>query len=864
MNEWESMDKAFEDYVLTHPTYSNIIFSNTENNVSSKLHPMFVMSQFIIDSLAEEGKRRYAIILPDDRCQVITLVVARYFQYLQDDPSYAASIFESISAGQHVKLGKAVAEFLDLDREKKVIKYKVGKQTKLFGPTTITTPVSNYHLLLEKTEAEVSTEKKWGEAVKKVKDQLPDQGMTMYLDKFRQKRTGVKKTIVVFSQKNEARTEFSSLSINGQPLDNVLAFGELVDDDSKPYIVQNKGKLDCLPGIAVGNKLSTINNSIKTLGADSVSAVYCTQDKFLEIMDNLDAFKKILKAKIPVVLFVPEAEFEKYDILKDLGFVFWQWKPSTLKSRCFRTDDPEALKAGIYAKIAQKINKAAFATFRIIRCPSDGLSELKAGIRNLWKNDTEEAALRRVLIHLNRFHKHLSSVCTESDNQEEERLLAEWDKVSLEWHEISERYESNQIKDQIDAILDALAKIATRALPNKAESLEKCINDSEGTICVVLPDDYDDFDSVVAREVSKYHHKDCRFARYSEYIDCCNHGMCFDTVIVPWFDSSKYIKLKQTYCYKQLVYILYDFENRWRSALIKRIDSSFPHDELMKTAKGIRLSSKSITKVPFDSVEIETETQNPTKEDYDFDRTLLKRAVGSSSSSSDLADSVECVPVILSEETVAYFGTNHEVIDITGLCNGDSDRPEKIPAEKLSQGRVILIRQSGRDLIAEKADQLMAQDGNSTLREKSSIWSRALGDYSTGKTIQEVTDALTRAGYACSSQQVRYWILGETIRPNDIEAIKAIAIVCRDNKLMENVGNVYNAGGAVQEYHRKAGRWLTNELRTRATDIASLYSSGEAVGNLEGIGAIHLFTVEEVLSKEFVPRGKVNTLEVYA
>ena len=167
-----------------------------------------------------------------------------------------------------------------------------------------------------------------------------------------------------FSQKNEVRKEFSSLSINGQPLDSVLAFGELVDDELKPYTLLNKGKLDCLPGIAVGNKLSAINKFVKKNGPASVSAIYCTQDKFSEVMDNLDAFKKILKAKIPVILFVPESEFEKYDVLKDLGFVFWQWKPSTLTSSCFRTDDFEILNKGIYAKLAQKVNNVAFATYK--------------------------------------------------------------------------------------------------------------------------------------------------------------------------------------------------------------------------------------------------------------------------------------------------------------------------------------------------------------------------------------------------------------------------------------------------------------------------------------------------------------------
>jgi len=109
-----SIDDAFNKYIHTHSTYNNIVFRHIGTGVNSKLHPVFVMSQYILDSLAEEGKSRYTIILPDDHCQIITLAIARYFQFLQDDPSYATSIFEDIAVGQHVKLGKAVAEFLDM------------------------------------------------------------------------------------------------------------------------------------------------------------------------------------------------------------------------------------------------------------------------------------------------------------------------------------------------------------------------------------------------------------------------------------------------------------------------------------------------------------------------------------------------------------------------------------------------------------------------------------------------------------------------------------------------------------------------------------------------------------------------------
>lgn len=864
MSDWNSMDSVFNEYTKKHSTYRGIEYKYADRGIRCQLHPVLVMSQFVIDSLIEEGKKRIAIVLPDDECSIVPLVIAKYFQFLQDDPSYATSIFEGIVPGQHVKLGKAIAEFLEIDQENNKIKYKVGKETKLYGPVTYDTPISNYHLLLERTEAEVSSEKKWIEEFVKIKKLLSTQSLDMYLDKFRQKRTGVKKTIVLFSQKNHARSEFANLMINGESLDNVLAYGEFIDDEEKPYSVLNKGKLDCLPGISIVNKLSTANNAISVLGAESVPMIYCAQDKFQEIIDNLDAFKKILKTKIPTTIFVPESEFEKYDVLRDLGFVFWQWKPATLKSSCFVTVDPSVLQRSIFSRLARKVNNATLATYRIIRCPSDGLAELKNGIRNLLKEEIDDVALRRIYFQLNKFHKRLSAICTELDDYQIYQLHEEWDRINNDWLSIRERFESNPIKILIDAILESMQQISMREITNKAAALEKLLRSYKGKVVVVLPDDYYDLDKIKETEPAKYMLYSCRFLSYSEYMRFSTFDESVDVVIVPWFDSSKYIKIKQTYCYRNLVYILYDFENRWRSAFIKRLDSSFSHEDLLQTAKSIRLPSKNISSVPFDSVDVENESVNPTKEDYDFDRTLLKKAIGKSYSSSDLADSVECIPVILTEDTVAYFGTNHDVIDITGLYTGESSRAEKIQADKLTQGRIILIRQSGRDLVTEKADQLMAADNKSFLREKSSVWSKALAKYSEGKTIQEVTDAITNAGCPCSFQQVRFWILGETIRPNDIEAIRAIAKICKDENLLSSVELVYAYGGTVQDYHRRAGSELSKELKNRADDILDIISSGDMVGNLEGIGDIHIYKVEEVMGKEFVPRNKINTLEVFA
>ena len=867
MKKWGSFEEAYDSYTNEHSTYKSVLFRETNVPKYAQLHPMYIMSQFFVDSLIEQGKRRFSIVLPDDKCSIITLVIAKYFQNLQEDPYYASSIFEDIEPGQHVKLGKAVAEFLAIEQDRNIIKYKVGKQTKTCCPIEVTTPIANYHILLEKTESDLSPIKKWDTEEIKIKNRIPVDGISLYLDRFITKRTGVKKTIVVFSQKNTLKEYMANLLVNNESLESVLAYGELNDDSDKAFSVLNKGKLDCIPGISIANKLSQISHCISTAGAETISSIYCSPDKFQEIINNLDAFKKILKAKIPIIIFVPESEFEYYDVIRDLGFVFWQWKPSTLKGISRISNGSEVSKDTIFSRLSQKISRAGYATCRVIRCESNGLLITKSLIQSLFKEiDEEDQFLRHILIMLNKQHKLFSSLCFPVSDGNREFIQNALIGLKQEWESNSERYEEDEITKQIDQLIAFFFDYVSDLQPGKTQSLFQCIEECKGTVCVIVQDDNPFLYNEMIHDAKQYFGENSSFGvvSYSDFLKKANAGLLVDYIIVPWFESDKYIKIKQTYCYRQMIYVLYDFENKWRSAFIRRFDSSFSHAELIQTVKILNISNTTVPEAPFDSVNIEVEKSFPDREEYDFDRTVLRRAVGKSSASSELAESVECVPVILSEETVALWGTGHEVFDVTDICCEGSDKPRKLTADQLSTGHIVLIRQSGKNLIAEKADQLMSEDRCSQLREIASFWVSVLSEYSSGKTIQEVIDALNAVGCSCSSQQVRLWILGETIRPNDINALKSIARIAGNDDLMKSVERVYRAGGEVQEYHRKAGRLLSKALKDRSNDIRAIYNSGTMTGSVDGIGDIHLYRVEEVLNKEYVLRSKINTMEVYA
>ena len=138
----------------------------------------------------------------------------------------------------------------------------------------------------------------------------------------------------------------------------------------------------------------------------------------------------------------------------------------------------------------------------------------------------------------------------------------------------------------------------------------------------------------------------------------------------------------------------------------------------------------------------------------------------------------------------------------------------------------------------------------------------ALQKASEGKEIDELLNAMLCNGAECTAQQLRYWLIGDTIRPEKINVLSAISAISSEELPSEMIVEVYTAGAQVQEFHREAGRWLSSELKNKAQEIKAIYQQGDKSGTIDGIGEVQIYVVEETLEKEYVNRGKINRVEV--
>lgn len=859
-----------QNFLETHPLYKKIAFSDNTCSRPTHLHPILSASQAIIDSFLASGQSRIAVVLPDDDTNVLPLVVAKYLSNVQERPDYAHSVFEDIEAGQHLKLGKAVVEYVSIDNENNRIAFVAGKPKKRkFGnsvyyeqPITYYTPIHSYYLYFERSNGALSKETTFCEERKKIKKKLDEDGM-VDIDLLAMKRTVLNKTIAVLSYKNEFKNYLSSFSVSERDFSDVVTYGEFDDSSENGYSIFNTGKLDCLPGLLVSGKIHDLSVGItKSKAKGRVEAIVVTQSKYGEVINNLNELKKCLKTNIPFIMFVPETEYETFPVLTEMGFDIWRWDPCMLENGGFKSTEYIAPENTIFYKLSKKVYNAATADISLQICKHTQLKQTCNAIRYLLHEVmSSDSPLNHVVLPMNKLAKMLMDLATPNGHQIDTEFYSKYSIIYDMWQAEKTYYEGSEIANRIDLVLQSIYDIFNNGEMPKSKALLKIINTgSAKNIAVVLPNRYAQKETVADYLLLNVQNKTVTVLNTSEFYNKCKAEDCtFEQIIVTFFDQAEYIKIKKTYCYNNLTYLLYDFENSWRQGFVKNVESCIQSDTLEKKARAVGFPrTKNFEWEPIK----EMESVSGDIADYNFERNLVKSIIAKNNASTTLSASVECVPVVFNNDTIGYFSTSHSLIDISMLCRGELDRPEKKEVIKLKKGDIVLVRQSGKDIIYEKADELMAQSGVSALRDTTELWVDALREYATARTLDRIKDDLNKYGAGCETAQIRYWLAGETIRPDKDRVVYAISMLCPEMLPENKVKEVLDAGLKVQEFHRKAGRWLTNELKNKSREILDIYNSDSSMGHIDGIGDICIYEVEEVFEKEFVDRSKMNRLEV--
>lgn len=860
------ISQVLEEYIKKYPLYESIKYADAPKGSAESLHPLYVLTQYVIDTLLNEGHKRIAVILPTDNCDIVPMVIAKFFTVLQQE-SGNESIFDTIQIGQHLRLGKAVVEFLGYEDDK--IIYRIDKNSPGCKERIKIQP---YHYLFEKTDGALTSEKTWNTERSKIEKMLATG------EAFAANRTTLKKTTILLSTQVAFRERLESLMVNGKPCEEYLPYGRVDDDERRGFSLFNKGSLDCIPAIAVAIGMEELYYLLKdSERKEIVSAIVSSPDKFDEVIYNPDTFESILDKGIPFVVFMTEDKFEYGKYLSDFGFEIWHWKPSTMQSEAFLTKESgTGSNSGdsIFGDLSERMSHAALAEFKKEVTTDKGLKKNIVLISKLSK-DAENADddLRKLIRKLWFLEKQLTRLACRIRGDVRVLLEKEFNEIKELWTKQESYYSGSIIEKNITASILFFEDVISKEEPQKYIALDSAVSKIQGEnkrVLILVPDkDGSGLDQsrhvyLSAKEQS------IQVQTISQFLERQERKFeSFDYLFVTYFDKNDYIRIKQTYCYQELWFVLYDYEERWRGQYLRKVDECIPHATIRKTAAALNFSESDIKDKPFDDVASLPNEEEIEISDYNISETIIRSTLTTRNVDSNASDAIEAIPVLLSGDKIAYFYPTHDVIEISALLTSDRDCAVKKEAKHLKKGDRILIRQSEKDIVREKADDLMRQAGELGLREKTDIWTSLLRMIAQNKTIQEMCDILNRNGADCNFQNVRYWLLGETILPREKNVLITIGKIAQQTEELKELGekflsivdSVYDAGKKVQSYHQKAGSWLTRELRNKAARIKAIALMPNACGKIDGIGEILIYTVEEILGKEFVLRNRINRVE---
>lgn len=858
-----------QKFLEQHPIYENITFSSDSNPSEAHLHPILSASQAIMDSMIENGHKRIAIILPDDNFNVLPLIVAKYLSNIQELPDYAYNLFEDIKPGQRLKLGKAVVEFSFFDKKNKKIEIYAGKPNKkryVSSPTKSLTDYQSYHLYFERTDGALSKATTFFEERRKIKQKLEIYGMAD-IDLLALKRTVLNKTIVFLSPKKDFRKFLESFYISNRRFKNVVTYGEFDTDSERGTKLYNSGRLDCLPGLVVSSQINEIVNSLRAdVFKEKIDTIVVTQAKYNEVINNLNDLKKCLKMGIPFVMFAPETEFETFPVLKEMGFEFWNWNPYMLQLSGLKFGKLTAPPSNsLFSNLEKKVFNAAMSEVSIKNVKYEDLKRANSIIRKaIAQTLAADNPLKQITLRMNKIVKLLIDLILPVTDSIEQSVNIQFKEIDELLLELKLHYDGTDIWKEIQMDLEMLHSISKSKETPKQKALQNLVMSSTcNNIIILVPDRFAFIAESQEYVNSIFSGEQILVMHASDFIQKQNFSTVeIDHLIVTFFDRVEYIPIKKTYCYKKLTFLLYTFENAWRNGFLNKFDDCIQKDALKQRAQSFfphpvgTVNGDIIEHV--DTVELLDDDEIS---EFDFERKIITNIIKRNNTSAERSDSAECIPVVFNQQTIGYFSPNHNLIDITSLCHGELDRPVKKSASTLCKGDIVLIRQSDKDIIYDKANELMVNKGEISLRNTAELWVLALQKHAEGKSLAVIKENINLYGANCDLNQIRYWLTGDTICPENGEVVEALSILCPDILPKDKVSSVLSAGAKVQEYHRKAGRWLTRELKYKANKILEIYQSGSIRGYIDEIGDVCVYTVESIFTKEYIDRNKINKLE---
>ena len=334
------------------------------------------------------------------------------------------------------------------------------------------------------------------------------------------------------------------------------------------------------------------------------------------------------------------------------------------------------------------------------------------------------------------------------------------------------------------------------------------------------------------------------------------------TLVCCWFNREIMQQILLSNISQEYVLFLYETEKVWENILFDHWKQNYHDDnnEILKIAFDNEIE-------PFEERVAESSPDAPDPTDPesgriyrpfpDLEKTLIQ--MGEGVAGTDKA--VTAFKILVPGGKQLYVGEGQNVLCVS-TGGGGGYRTETKPGSEITEGDMIVLRESDRSDIRSIADDIV---NNAGYRKVSEVWRKALRKYAATVTFDQLFAKFKQYGFKKGEQTLQNWVWNDDmIAPKKREDLELIYKVTRDEELLKNLDLCWHASRKLRDAHIRAGFFLSEMLEYDL--LKALGNDVRLVGNaiseieIEIIGRVKICPVVQVCGTLVIPRSETLRL----
>lgn len=678
------------------------------------------------------------------------------------------------------------------------------------------------------------------------------------IDELKNSMTHLDSSIVYVSEVKRMVSLLQNASVDGDDLKNYMHIAKITGNGDIVNIFSGQKKGN--PAIVIASDLFSVLNA-KENGLN-IQSIILDDSSSGNILNQMSALDKAIRLNCPITLLSSQESTIDNTPFIERGFNEWRWDQDTITDSLVRSSSNSDEDKKVSNCINQKIEYRTIDDSLVsdsVKCLyncKDIMDDQSQAVLGVFERlfSLCFTALRNVTPNRSDFYIKVLDECDEKLDTEK-------------------RFVSQELYDDLKTATVCLCEaLAENSINGKMEVIKKVLsNEPARRICIVISEKQDkmaisDYWSNMRKNYKKEGSVTVMYSQ--EYVRSADE---FDlTIVVGWLNYKTMRGVLHHYISPRIMVLLYPCEERWQSSHVRRwhslVDKTSNRE---KTAKS--LGRGKIT-IEFEQHEpkIPIITSKPDSDEMaDIEVFLAQKKYEQYGRSKESGlEFVTAYPISFVGDYFAFYKEGHDIITVTDIVFQEGDEIAKITPDKLRIGDFVVERSSGQDLIREIADEILLSDRKQACREIAAKWKEPLKIETVFTSPGELVKKIQSAGCSKNKATILNWLTNpDIIIPNDKEDLLYIAQALEDEVLLEKSDVIFAAGKEVRAAHIKAGKVLSERLKSRIPDILARmevvdpYNIWDPIEEeVEGIGEIRILKVIDIASKMDVEPVNTNRI----